>query len=83
MEHYNISYQTYADDTQLYISVSSHDDSPLLTLNQCIHQFNKRMCQNFLQINADETEVIVLGPKDEKSKVSAQLDSLPLKAIDF
>lgn len=31
MEHHKNSYHTYADDTQLYISVSSHDrSSPLL-----------------------------------------------------
>ena len=36
MEHYKISYHTYADDTQLYISVSSHDYSPLLSLSNCI-----------------------------------------------
>lgn len=34
MEYHNISYHTYADDTELYISVSSHDSSPLLSLSK-------------------------------------------------
>ena len=80
MEHDNISYHTYADDMQLYISVSSHDHSPLVTVSQYIHQINEWMCHNILQLNADKTEVIVSGPKDERLKVSAQLDSLSLKA---
>ena len=74
IERYNISYHTYA--------VSPHDYSPLLSLSKCIHQINEWMCQNFLQLNTDKTEVIVLGPKNERSKVSAYLDSMSLKATN-
>lgn len=33
MENFNILYHTYADDTLLYVTVSSHDYSPLWLLN--------------------------------------------------
>uniref|UniRef100_A0A3Q3N5J5 Reverse transcriptase domain-containing protein n=1 Tax=Mastacembelus armatus TaxID=205130 RepID=A0A3Q3N5J5_9TELE len=82
MEYYNIDYHTYADDTQLYISVSSHDYSPLISLCECINQVKEWMCQNFLQLNTDKTEVIVFGPKNERSKVIAHLDSMSLKATN-
>ena len=82
MEYHNISYHTYADDTQLYISVTSHDYTPLVSLSKCIHQINEWMCQNFLQLNPDKTEVIVFGPKNERSKISAHLDSMSLKATN-
>ena len=83
MEHHNISYQTYADDTQLYISVSSHDYSLLLSLSNCICQINEWMCQNFLQLNAEKTEVIIFVPKNERSKVSAHLGSMSLTATNL
>ena len=82
MEHHNISYHTYADDTQLYISVSSHDYSPLRSLSNCIHQINEWMCQNFLQLNAEKTEVIIFGPKIEREKISAHLGSMSLTATN-
>ncbi|XP_076607191.1 uncharacterized protein LOC143333136 [Chaetodon auriga] len=82
MEHHSISYHTYADDTQLYISVSSHDCSPLLSLSERIHQINEWMCQNYLQLNADKTEVIVIGPKNERSKISAHLNAMSLTTTD-
>ena len=38
------------------------------------------MCQNFLQLNNDKTEVIVFGARDEQLKVSAQLKSVMLES---
>ena len=79
MEHHNISYHTYADDTQLYITVSPDDYSPLLLLNKCIDEINTWMCQNFLQQNTDKTEIVVFGPKEQRSKVTVHLESMTLK----
>lgn len=66
IEHFNISYHTYADDTQLYIAVSPHDHSPLHSLSQCVKHINEWMNQNFLQLNANKTEIIVFGPKKSR-----------------
>ena len=68
------------DDTQIYIALSPGDYGPIDSLSQCTEQINDWMCQNFLQLNKDKTEIIVFGAKEERLKVIAHLDSLSLKA---
>ncbi len=75
MRKYQIAYHSYADDTQIYLALSPKDYSPIDSLCQCIDEINSRMCQNFLQLNKEKTEVIAFGNKDEVLKVNAYLDS--------
>ncbi len=82
MGSYKVSYHNYADDTQIYITISPGDYSPLQPLRKCTHQINDWMCQNFLWLNKDKTEVIVFGAKEELLGVSTQCQSVMLKTID-
>uniref|UniRef100_A0A8C1P678 Reverse transcriptase domain-containing protein n=1 Tax=Cyprinus carpio TaxID=7962 RepID=A0A8C1P678_CYPCA len=70
-----IAYHSYADDTQIYLALSPNDYSPIDSLCQCIDEINSWMCQNFLQLNKEKTEVIAFGNKYEFFKVNAYLDS--------
>ncbi len=70
-----IAYHSYADDTQIYLALSPNDYSPIDSLCQCIDEINSWMCQNFLQLNKEKTEVIAFGNKDEVLKVNAYLDA--------
>ncbi len=61
------------DDTQIYIALSPNDYSPIDSFCQCIDEINSWMCQNFLQLNKEKTEVIAFGNK----KWSSQGECIP------
>ena len=50
-------------------------DPPIDSLCQCIDKINSWMCQSFLQLNKEKTEVIAFGNKHEVFKVNAYLNS--------
>ncbi len=70
-----IDYHGYTDYTQIYLALSPNDCSPIDSLFQCIDENNSWMCQNFLQLNKDKTEVTAFGNKDEVLSVNAYIDS--------
>ncbi len=59
----------------IYLDLSPNDYSPIDSPCQCIDETNSWMCQNFLQLNNEKTEVITFGNKDEFLKVNANHDS--------
>src|SRR4029434_153128 len=76
IRRHNINYDSYADDTQLYISVTPNNYSSIYCLVNCISDINVWMSQNFLQLKQDKTEVLVIGEKAEREKLSAHLETL-------
>ena len=57
-----ISLQQYADDTQLYISVSADDPTvDLNSLESCLQSLHSRLCQNGLALNSGKSESILLS----------------------
>ncbi|KAK0133338.1 RNA-directed DNA polymerase from mobile element jockey [Merluccius polli] len=56
IREHGISFHSYADDTQLYISLSPNDTSPIDKLFQSIDHINLWTSHNFLLLNKDKTE---------------------------
>ncbi len=61
---YGISLHCYADDTQLYISTKPDETSKLSKIAECVKNIKDWMTSNFLLLNADKTEILLIGPKD-------------------
>uniref|UniRef100_A0A8C6KAZ9 Reverse transcriptase domain-containing protein n=1 Tax=Nothobranchius furzeri TaxID=105023 RepID=A0A8C6KAZ9_NOTFU len=78
IRRHRVNFHSYADDTQLYISVSPDDTRPMDALFNCILDIKSWMAENFLQLNQDETEVLVISPEAQREKLLPKLQSLSL-----
>ena len=63
----------------MYISLSSGDLSPINKLINCIDDINYWMSRNFLKLNTDKTEMLIVAPKLQKQEMYSHLASLSLK----
>lgn len=70
----------YADDIQLYISVEPRDTASLENLSNCMSNIVQWMTANFLKLNKDKTEILIVGKKPERERIEAELCSLGLQS---
>ena len=73
---HGISFHCYADDTQLYVSAKPDDRHQLNKVEECVKDIRNWMLINFLLLNSDKTEVLVLGPHAARSKLSDYIITL-------
>ena len=71
-----LQYHFYADDTQLYTSLSpttTGDSSKMLeSLANCLTDIQNWMSANFLQFNPDKTKFLVISSPQLKNKIHIQ-----------
>ena len=73
IRRHGINFHSYADDTQLYIVVSPDDPGQIDTLFKCILDIESWMASNFLQLNQDKTQTLVVGSEVQREKLSVKL----------
>src|ERR1700761_201822 len=69
-----LSYHMYADDTQLYLSFSSVDSSDILaSLSSILDSVHQWLSSNFLSLNPNKTEYLVIGSAQQRSHITSNL----------
>ncbi len=64
---HGVSFHCYADGTQLYISSRPGETHQIEKLIEYIVDLKNWMTNNFLLLNSEKTEVLIIGPKNHTS----------------
>jgi hypothetical protein len=85
-QRYAVCVHSYADDTQLYVSSSGADSTASVArLLSCIEEIGQWMSANRLKLNADKTQFIWLGSRNQlesTSGISLSVGGVPVTAAD-
>ena len=68
-QKHGVSFHFYADDTQIYLPLRPSDPNRLTSLNDCLSDVKNWMSNNFLQLNSNKTEVLVIGTQHMANQI--------------
>ena len=65
IELYGVSYNKYADDTQLYTALTANPNACIDRLESCSTGLQRWFCENDLLLNHDKSEVCLFGTRQK------------------
>ena len=83
---YGLCVQLYADDTQLYLSFTPCEwGDALERVEECVKEIKAWMVANYLQLNGDKTQIVLLNApranSGDSDLVHVQIDGHPIPFI--
>jgi len=79
---FQLTGHSYADDTQMYISVpASETQQAAAYLAECIESLDQWLGENRLKLNAEKTQLLWLGTRQQLAKLT--ISRLPLVTMAF
>ena len=70
---HNVSFHSYADDSQMYVSFCPSNvqcqDNAVSQMEKCISDVSSWMFSNKLKLNGSKTEFLIIGKKSQLDKV--------------
>ena len=76
VSRHGMSFHCYADDTQLYIKTAPNPSAAMSCLTSCLEEIKAWMSNNFLQLNSNKTEALLVGTPH-------QVQSCPISHLTF
>jgi hypothetical protein len=95
IRNHGLKFHLYADDTQLYMTATPASqqtvNNSVAVMEDCVHDIQTWMTTNFLKLNAEKTEVLLIGSAQQSRKfslnsirignISVEIKSEPVKNL--
>uniref|UniRef100_A0A4W5LB64 Reverse transcriptase domain-containing protein n=1 Tax=Hucho hucho TaxID=62062 RepID=A0A4W5LB64_9TELE len=74
IRRHGLQFHCYADDIQIYLTTSSDRLSLPDSLTECIRDIKKWMSLNFLKLNDNKTEILLIGSTASAKRIDQSFD---------